>query len=281
MTIRLRQRVVLFLVLLVGVLHGCKEEDKHAAIENALLRDALITYRLPMLEAQKTQRTVELMEQVDLSGVPPDFAEAYRAHIQAWRQSADAEADGGESGDTRRADASKAFSSTFNAIKVLAAKYGAQLPPGDLRSPGQLAEEALVKLTKADSPDNRPKQWVKLGVNNQGCEWSYQTPVKRVADGVRFWSKSDCPSTMTEEMDGKPFDWRRAGYRSYISCDDERLFNEYVEYFDESGNQTARKESKILGISVDGPEMASQGMGGEVLGQSSLLRKVYEAYCSK
>ena len=81
-------RGIVLALVLAGSLVGCGNGEK-TAIENVLLRDTLVTYQLPFLADQRASKMVELMQKISLAEVPREFADAYQAHIRAWRQSAD------------------------------------------------------------------------------------------------------------------------------------------------------------------------------------------------
>lgn len=129
---------------------------------------------------------------------------------------------------------------------------------------------------------NAPKkeEWNYLGESTNGCKWNYQTPLKAAGTGFRFWTNTQCEKSQTASNDKKSFEYTSYSSKYYISCNKEKVWEEYSEYYDKNGSVVHTFEPEIFGIRVQGPDMESQGLSGSVIGQNSLLRIVYKLGCS-
>jgi len=259
-------KILVFNALLVAslFLSGC-EGDSKLRIENVLLRDALLSHQVSSLDKNRALRIAEKMKTFNLDGTPPEFKSAFTAHIQAWEAAARAQAASDKDAQQR---ASLAISATFDAVKEVAASRGAIVP-----STSVLPAVASPNIVEQEA-------WVPLGSSTSGCQWSYQTPLKRVARGFRFWTQTSCSESQTISLKKKSVDYLSNSSRFYINCSQEKSWEEFTEYYDSKGKVVHRFEPELFGIKVQGPDMDNQGLGGTILSQNSLLRQVFKVGCS-
>lgn len=261
---RLMIKKILYPIIGIVLLAGCSN-DSAVKIENVLLKDTLIPYQLTNQDPNKPKRISELMSLIDLSDVPPDFSAAFKEHIAAWGKSGEATQTGNKK---LKEQAKQDIKSSFEKVQSIAQNYHAKLPPSNLLPPAFARDDSSKK-----------EEWHYLGDSTIGCKWSYQTPLKATGNGFRFWTNVKCETSRKPSNDKYNFEYTSYSSKHYISCSKEKSWEEYSEYYDKTGNVVHTSESEIYGIKVQGPDMESQGLLGSVIGQNSLLRKVYKLGC--
>lgn len=147
----------IYALILTLLVVACAPRSSSESIENVLLHDTLVAFRVAEADPARTQKIADLMGTIDTSKTPEPFQLAYRTHIEAWRKSARAVREGNSS---LARQASNEIASTYEAVKTLAIANGARLPPNDFPEP-----QAMASPHSAVPDRNTSEPSVSVGVS--------------------------------------------------------------------------------------------------------------------
>lgn len=148
-------KTIICLLILIVAVSACSHGNTSESIENVLLHDALIPFRVAADDPERAKKIADLMGSVDISRTPEIFQKAYRSHIEAWRKSATAARE--SEPELARQDSGNILS-TFELVKSIAIAQGARLPPNDFPKSRGVENSNVAGQTKIYSESSPPME---------------------------------------------------------------------------------------------------------------------------